>query len=518
MHRIRLAVISGVLIGLAACSDKPTDVDLTAPDAQASFNRQELAPLLMVPQELSDRAIPNHYIVVLRESTDATGVARAVSVTPHFVYTTAIQGFAAELTTSQVNRLRRHRDVQFIEQDGIVTTMQQTKPAVPSSEPDVPAEPRGGIIGMPVQQPATWGIDRTDFPFLPLNNRYRYTNTGLNVRAYVLDTGILTAHTQFGGRATVGFDAFGGNGQDCNGHGTHVAGTIGGTTYGIAKSVRLVAVRVLNCQGSGTNAGVIAGVDYVTNVAVLPAVANMSLGGSFSSALNKAVETSISYGISYVLAAGNSNANACNFSPASAPNGLTVGATTPTDLRAAFSNFGTCLDIFAPGQNITSAWHTSNVAINTISGTSMAAPHVAGKVALFLQARPTATPALVTKVIKDMATLNLVGDPGLGSPNLLLNRWNWSLPGTDAVDYEPHGGSYTTVAQGYHHGWLRGQAGRDFDLCLQRLVSGVWQTLQCSASVTPNEYIVRLAPAGTYRWRINSFNGAGTYDMFARKP
>jgi hypothetical protein len=214
-----------------------------------------------------------------------------------------------------------------------------------------------------------------------------------------------------------------GNGtNDCNGHGTHVSGTVGGSTYGVAKSVTLVPVRVLNCSGSGTNSGVIAGVDWVSSnhTAGQPAVANMSLGGGASSALDTAVNNSINDGVTYAIAAGNSNTNACTQSPARVANAITVGSTTNTDARSSFSNFGTCVDIFAPGSNITSSWNTSDTATNTISGTSMATPHVAGVAALFLEANPGASPATVASAIISNATLNHVSNPGTGSPNRLL--------------------------------------------------------------------------------------------------
>jgi subtilisin family serine protease len=234
----------------------------------------------------------------------------------------------------------------------------------------------------------------------------------------VIDTGIMTSHSQFGGRAAVSYDAVGGNGQDCNGHGTHVAGTIGGSTYGLAKGVKLRAVRVLDCNGSGSNSGVIAGVDWVRTHAVKPAVANMSLGGSASSALDSAVTNAITSGVTFALAAGNSNANACSSSPARVTAAITVGATTSGDARASYSNYGTCLDIFAPGSNITSAWTGGGT--NTISGTSMASPHVAGAAALYLAGNPGASPAAVRDALVNRATTNVVGGAGSGSPNRLL--------------------------------------------------------------------------------------------------
>jgi subtilisin family serine protease len=240
------------------------------------------------------------------------------------------------------------------------------------------------------------------------------------VTAYIIDTGILYSHSDFGGRARFGYDAVGSGGVDCNGHGTHVAGTVGGNTYGVAKAVKLVGVRVLSCSGSGTTAGVIAGVNWVTQNAVKPAVANMSLGGGVSTTLDNAVASSISSGVTYALAAGNSTANACNSSPSRVASAITVGATTSTDAKASYSNYGTCLDIFAPGSSITSDWYTSSTATNTISGTSMASPHVAGAAALVLSANPSFTPAQVRDNLVSRSTPNVVTSPGTGSPNRLL--------------------------------------------------------------------------------------------------
>ena len=349
----------------------------------------------------SSTVIAGRYIVVFKPGTPAAAVsaaaenARGLGGQVDFVYEAALTGFAGSFPERAIAGLSHNPNIEFIEADQVMTI-------------DT------------TQSPATWGLDRIDQRNLPLNNTYTYNFTGTGVTAYIVDTGIRFTHNEFGGRATSGFDSVdGGSADDCHGHGTHVAGTVGGSTYGVAKAVSLVAVRVLNCSGSGSTSGVIAGVDWVTSHHTSKAVANMSLGGSPSTALDNAVRNSIASGVVYAIAAGNSNRNACNFSPARTAEAITVGATTSTDARASYSNKGSCLDLFAPGSSITSAWYTSNTATNTISGTSMATPHVAGVAALYLQSH-NATPEQVRNAIVGAATANVVGNPGKDSPNLLL--------------------------------------------------------------------------------------------------
>lgn len=361
-------------------------------------NGSPAAPLLGTA---SPNAIPGRYIVVFKDTASESAMSaaeRGAGGAVSFTYRDALKGFAAELPAQAVEGLLHNPNVAYIEADQVITLST-------------------------TQAGATWGLDRIDQVDLPLSTTYTYNNTGAGVTAYIIDTGIRYTHTEFGGRAVFGIDTINANfgANDCNGHGTHVAGTVGGTTYGVAKQVTLVAVRVLNCAGSGSVASVVAGVNWVTgNHTNGPAVANMSLGGGPSVALDTAVQNSIADGVTYALSAGNSNANACNYSPARVPAAITVGATTITDARSSFSNFGSCLDLFAPGSSITSAWKNTDIATNTISGTSMAAPHVAGVAALYLQANPAASPATVRNAIVASATAGKIINPGSGSPNLLL--------------------------------------------------------------------------------------------------
>jgi subtilisin family serine protease len=340
-------------------------------------------------------AIPGSYIVVLKSGKQEAGLTKSYGGAVKRSFGKALNGYEATLSEAQAKRLAANAKVEYVEQNRVITLAA-------------------------TQTNATWGLDRIDQRARPLSTTYTYPVTASNVTAYIIDTGIRYTHSQFGGRATPGYDAVGSGAVDCNGHGTHVAGTVGGSTHGVAKAVKLVGVRVLNCSGSGTTAGVIAGVNWVTNNAVKPAVANMSLGGGASTSIDTAVRNSIASGVTYAVAAGNSNANACNASPARVPTAITVGSTTNTDARSSFSNYGTCLDIFAPGSSITSAWYNSNTATNTISGTSMASPHVAGAAALVLSRNTGFTPAQVASALTTNATTGVVTSPGTGSPNRLL--------------------------------------------------------------------------------------------------
>ncbi|WP_117210492.1 S8 family peptidase [Allorhizocola rhizosphaerae] len=348
-------------------------------------------------------AVPGSYIVVMKPGISTMDVSTFGAAT-QYTYTTALKGFAVKATEQQAKRIAGDKRVDFVVQDQTVSINVNVQSPVPS-----------------------WGLDRIDERSLPLDNKYHFPSVANSVKAYIIDTGIRFTHQEFGGRAVLGIDTVGDgqNGNDCNGHGTHVAGTVGGRSVGVAKGVRLVAVRVLNCGGGGTFAGVIAGVDWVTADALLSpsvrSVANMSLGAvGANAALELAVTTSIAANVHYSIAAGNSNLDACGFTPARTPRATTVGATDISDNRAAFSNFGPCVDLFAPGVNIYSAWSTADNAYNTISGTSMAAPHAAGTAALWRHRFPADNADVVAAALVANATPGVVVNPGAGSPNLLL--------------------------------------------------------------------------------------------------
>lgn len=510
--RLALSIWFVLGLGLSACSDQPTS-------PETGGGSGELAPLYAAASP--DKAVPGQYIVVFKEGTaDAPGLARRLVTQAggdlRHTYTRALRGFSARLAPQAVEALRRNPNVAFIEEDQEVSlTATQTN--------------------------ATWGLDRIDQRDRPLNGTYVYNLTGAGVHAYIIDTGIRTSHNDFSGRATAVFDAFGGNGQDCNGHGTHVAGTVGGETWGVAKDVYLHAVRVLNCQGNGTTSGVIAGVDWVTANHIKPAVANMSLGGGISTALDNAVRNSIAAGVTYVVAAGNEGVNACNGSPSRVAEALTVGSSTSSDTRSSFSNYGSCLDLFAPGSSITSAWYTSNTATNTISGTSMAAPHVAGVAALYLQANPNAAPAQVSAAIVNNASTGKLTGIGSGSPNRLLysgflgggggnpdpgqpgapcsgcETYNGSLSGSGDYDYQPNGNYYSAPA-GTHRGWLSGPSGTDFDLYLYRWNGASWSLVAQSISSGSTEQITYTGSAGYYLWVVESYSGSGSYTFWLDRP
>lgn len=357
------------------------------------------------PASSAQPVIAERLIVTLRDGVDAPTVAVEHGVAPDYVYTHVLNGFAGSMSQAARAGLLRDARVQRVEPDGIATTMA-------------------------TQSNATWGIDRIDQRGLPLSGTYTYSNTGSGVNVYIIDTGILLSHQDFGGRAAGGYTSINdGNGtNDCNGHGTHVAGTVGGATWGVATSVKLVAVRVLNCSGSGTWSGVIAGMDWVTAKHVKPAVANMSLGGGANSSVDDAVRRMMAAGVATAVAAGNGNQggraqDACKYSPARVAEAMTVGATTKTDSKTSWSNFGNCVNLFAPGASITSAWIGSNTATRTISGTSMASPHVAGVAALHLQSNPGHSAVQVHNAVHALTTKGIVTSSKTANNNLLFTNY-----------------------------------------------------------------------------------------------
>lgn len=477
----------------------------------------------------SPKPVKGSYIVVLDErvvgARGAQSQAPAVAAELATIYggqvdavfQYALQGFSVRMSETAAIALSHNPRVAYVEEDSEVhaTRVQSDAASVQTNPP--------------------WGLDRIDERNFPLDNLYPIPNSGgdaaATVHVYVIDTGIRKTHTQFGGRANgTSFTAVDdGNGaKDCNGHGTHVAGIIGAATYGVAKSVTLHAVRVLNCNGNGTEARVLAGVDWVTANRVTPAVANMSLTGPASAAIDTAVLNSINAGITYVVAAGNDyGLDACTLSPARVAAAITVGSTTATDAKSDFSNIGTCLDLFAPGSSILSAWYTSDTATNTISGTSMAAPHVAGAAALYLQKAPTATPLTVRNALINKATLNGLSGIGTGSPNRLLfsivtpndvdpggtlSGSTGTLSGTGDIDY------WTAPAPssgGILQATMRGPSTADFDLLLQQWNGTQWATIAASTGSNSFEmtYSAVVSGTGSFRWQVYSYRGSGSYTI-----
>ena len=381
MRRSHVAVLA--TLSLAACADGVT-----------SARAPEAAPLLAAA---AGRAVEGSYIVVLKEGADPRSVAAVAGAEPRHVYTAALNGFVAELNAGQLNALQHNPSVDYVEEEQLY-------------EYSV------------TQSGATWGLDRIDQRARPLSTTFTYTSTGAGVRAYIIDSGITPSHTQFGGRATVAYDATGGNGLDCNGHGTHVSGTVGGSIHGVAKGVTLRGVRVGTCGSSLSTGNIVAGIDWVRLNHVKPAVANMSLGGGFSSSINTATTNLINSGVTVVVAAGNSNSNACNGSPSGVTAAVVVAASTSTDAKASYSSWGSCVDLYAPGSSITSSWYTSSTATASLSGTSMASPHVTGVAALYKATFGDASQSTIQSWLINNATTNVITGNVTGTPNRLLYK------------------------------------------------------------------------------------------------
>lgn len=370
---------------------------VAAGSASAAAPEPNPAPLLT-----AENPVPGKYIVTLQKGQDAAKVAKKLGLKPSFVYTTAMSGFAVPLTSLELTLVRNSLGVEKVEEDASVQALPM---------------PTAGASRAPSN---SWGQDRIDQNNLPLDKSFTTQGNGSGVTAYILDTGIDYNHAEFGGRATFGYDAIadGRNGQDCQGHGTHVAGTVAGATYGVARKANLVSVRVLGCDGKGTWSGIIAGMDWVAKNAKQPAVLNGSLGGDKSAAVNDAATALSDAGVLPVIAAGNDAKDACNVSPASAARVLTVAASNEWDEETSFSNYGPCVSLYAPGQAIVSAKLGGGSV--SLDGTSMAAPHVAGVAALYKQAHPSADPAELNEWLDSESTKDVLNSVSKGSPNQLL--------------------------------------------------------------------------------------------------
>jgi subtilisin family serine protease len=485
MHHLpssRWIIGTALAILALGCSDQTSDI--TAPQST-------MAPLLH--QAPGGRYIAGSYIVVMKPSAvGADGsvgeMGRLYGIGPAFQFRHALKGFAGRLSPAAVETLRHDPRVAYIEPDAEVHV--------------VGVEPN----------PPSWGLDRIDQVSRPLDDSYSYSQTGSGVDAYIIDTGIRRTHVDFGGRAVSGFDAIttGGTAADGNGHGTHVAGTLGGTKYGVAKGVHLIAVRVLDNSGSGTVSTVIAGVDWVTgDHTTRPAVANLSLGGAPSTALDDAIRQSIADGVTYTVSAGNASMDASNVSPARVAEAITVGATSKSDGFASFSNFGPRVDILAPGVNIVSDWGSSNTATATATGTSMSAPHVAGAAALYLEGHPAAKPNQVANALVASASLNKIS----GVPAQTANRLLFSSPGI----HSPAAPALVAPAQGatgraipVKLSWSAVSGAASYRIQVSQTLDFTTLVLNRAGVTKTSTSVSGLAAHTEYFWRVRATNASGS--------
>lgn len=483
---------------LAGCSKDP------AVSAKKDFRLNEeihLAP--MMEKQPGGKYIDGAYIVVLNDDVEEADVdgecdricnQRKSKKNRSFKY--ALKGFSVNLTAQEIEEVRKDSKVKYIEQDQVATAVA-------------------------TQTPATWGLDRLDQPALPLNTTYTYNNNGSTVDAYIFDSGIKLDHVEFTGRVSAGFNAItiGASANDDNGHGSHVAGTVGGTTYGVAKGITLIPVKVLNAAGSGTFSQIIAGIDWaIAHHGTKPAVGNMSLGGvGTSPTLEAAVRRAITDGIVMCLAAGNSTLEASNFTPARTAEAITVGATTSTDGFASYSNFGAVVDILAPGSAITSAWFTSSTAINTISGTSMASPHVAGVAALYIENNPGATTAQVEAVLKNNAVVGAISAVPAGTTNRLLQNSLTPPPPPTVVPAAPAQVSPANAATGVsltaNLSWNASATATSYAVQVSTDQNFATTVINTTGITTTSSALSGLTNGTVYYWRVSASNvvGASTW-------
>ena len=482
-----------IVLMFGGCTKESTD--LTKDQISSETSKAPILRSASVPDDLKDS-----YIVVFKddgENVDAEVDAevehqgRSFGVKADHTYKHALKGFAGKITGAALEELRNNPRVKYIEQDQ-----------------------KAHIVGSQSPTPS-WGLDRSDQHLLPLDATYNYNQTGSNIDAYIFDTGIRLTHSDFGGRAITGFDAItsGGTATDGNGHGTHVAGTVGGSAYGIAKNVHLIAVRVLNNQGSGTYSQVIAGLDWAVanHTPNQPAVGNMSLGGPVSTALDDAIRRVIGDGIVLCVAAGNNGLNASSYSPSRVAEAITVGATSSTDVFASWSNYGSIVDILAPGVSITSDYYTSNTATATMSGTSMATPHVAGAAALYLEANPTATPAQVESGLKANATPNTITSVPSATVNLLLYTILGSPPpAPTAPILNSPADAATGVAIPATVSWNASSGATSYTVQVSTSTDFGTGTIVISGIAGTSTNVTGLSDNTPYYWRVNATNAGGT--------
>lgn len=460
------------------------------------LTEDQLAPVYKknnVPADLQDS-----YIVVFKDEVpeseidgESERMCGKSQVKKELTYKYAIKGFSTRLTATAIEEFRRNPNVKYIEQNQVIQLVA-------------------------TQTGATWGLDRIDQANLPLSTTYVYNTTGSTVDAYIFDTGVRSDHAEFGGRVTGGFSAIAAEPtpEDGNGHGTHVAGTVGGTTYGVAKSVNIIPVKVLSATGSGTNAGVIAGLDWAAqHHTTRPAVGNMSLGGGISTALDDAVRRCVTDGIVMAVAAGNSNLDASTASPARVQQAITVGSTTSADAKSSFSNFGSIVDIHAPGSLITSAWFTSSTALNTISGTSMATPHVAGAAALYLEYAPGSTPAQVETALKQFSAVGRITGLPAGTVNNLL-QINFgtvpTLPAPSVPVLSSPANAATNQSVAPTLSWAAATAATSYNLEYSTSSTFAANVNSITGITTTSRAISGLANSTTYYWRVSATNATGT--------